>query len=249
MRQRLLLLACVLIGAVGAPVVMAQPSAIAGYGDRLVRCESNDGKNRHCAVDTGGGVRMARQLSRSACVEGSSWGVDRGGIWVTQGCRAEFVTGRGGSEPADRGGRGRVVRCESESGRSNLCVMNTRQGVEMVRQLSRSACIREQHWGWNDRGVWVSGGCRGDFQARAGGDNDQQRGPAGVSGSVRCESNDGQRRHCPLDARGGVRLTRQLSRTDCVEGRNWRVGDAGVWVEDGCRADFEAGSRPRLGDR
>ena len=34
------------------------------------------------------GVRMVRQLSRAACIEGRSWGVDDNGIWVQDGCRA-----------------------------------------------------------------------------------------------------------------------------------------------------------------
>ena len=245
MRPWLLIFAIALAGIVSAPCAMAQYSVPTGGGDQTLRCESGDGRERHCAVDTRGGVRMVRQLSRSACAEGQSWGVERGGIWVAQGCRADFVVGRGGSEPGDRGGRDRVVRCESGSGRSNLCVLDTRRGVELIRQLSRSACIREQSWGWNDRGVWVSGGCRAEFRARGGvrGDDWSEGGPVQGGQSVRCESVDGRVRHCPLQTRGGVRLVRQLSRTACIEGSNWGHDRRGVWVEGGCRADFEAPQR------
>lgn len=238
-----------LVGLVGAPGAFAQPVDDARYGEQVLRCESNDGRERQCAVDPRGGVRLVRQLSRSACVGGHSWGVELGGIWVSQGCRAEFLVGRGGREAVnrgdrgDRGNRGRVIRCESNSGRSNLCTMDTRRGVELVRQLSRSACIREQDWGWNDQGVWVSGGCRAEFRSRGGGrglgGNDGET--AQVEHSVRCESVDGRARHCPVETRGGVRLVRQLSRTACIEGGNWGYDRRGVWVEGGCRADFEAG--------
>lgn len=245
MRQGLLVFAIAMAGIVVAPRAIAQYSGPAAYRVQTLRCESGDGRERRCPVDTRGGVSMARQLSRTACTEGRTWGVDRGGVWVTQGCRAEFVVGRGGSQPGDRGVGGRVVRCESASGRSNLCVMDTRRGVELVRQLSRSACMREQNWGWNDQGVWVSGGCRAEFRSgrdgHAGGWNEGQPGQAGQS--VRCESADGRERRCTLDTRGGVRLVRQLSRTACIEGRNWGYDRGGVWVEGGCRADFQAGER------
>ena len=250
MRQRLLILAVALTGIVTAPGAMAQYSAPDNRGVQTLRCESVDGRERHCPADTRGGVRMVRQLSRSACEEGRSWGLDRAGVWVGQGCRAEFEIGRGGHEWGDRGSIGRVVRCESDSGRSNLCVMDTRRGVELVRQLSRSACIRERNWGWNDQGVWVSGGCRAEFRSRGGGGGGRNdRAPMPGVQSIRCESVDGRQRHCPIDTRGGVRLVRQLSRTACIEDRNWGHDRRGVWVQDGCRADFESGDRhdPRWG--
>lgn len=62
--------------------------------------------------------------------------------------------------------------------------------------------------------------------------------PTTQQGTVRCESEDGRSRHCPADVRGGVRLSHQLSRTDCVQGRNWSYDTSGIWVSGGCRADF-----------
>lgn len=243
MRHGSTVFAIALIGLLGASATMAQYPGSAPAGERTLRCESNDGRERHCLADTRGGVRLARQLSRSACEQGRSWGVDRAGVWVGQGCRAEFLLGAGGSAYGDGGGAGvgRIVRCESDSGRSNLCVMDTRGGVDLVRQLSRSACIRERSWGWSEQGVWVSGGCRAEFRTRGGG---RVGGPAaGGLQSLRCESVDGRKRHCPVDTRGGVRLVRQLSRTACIEGDSWGHDRRGVWVQGGCRADFEVGGR------
>lgn len=172
MLRRPLILALALAGILGAPGVRAQHLGSADLGARALRCESVGSRERHCEVDTTGGVRMVRQLSRSECVEGKTWGVEHGGIWVAQGCRAAFLAGRGGSEPDNGGNSRQVVRCESTSGRSNLCVMDTSKGVELVRQLSRNACIREQNWGWNQQCVWVSGGCRAEFRSRSDGDDD-----------------------------------------------------------------------------
>ena len=61
-----------------------------GYGGRIVRCESNDGRLRRCSLNGQGRAELVRQLSRSMCIEGRSWGSDYGSVWVSQGCRAEF---------------------------------------------------------------------------------------------------------------------------------------------------------------
>ena len=57
-----------------------------------VACESQDGRNHFCAVDLGGGgrARIERQISDSPCREGRTWGFNRAGVWVTDGCRAVF---------------------------------------------------------------------------------------------------------------------------------------------------------------
>jgi hypothetical protein len=57
-------------------------------------CESLDGKRNVCAVDTGRGVGLVKQLSEATCVLNRTWGYDRDGIWVAAGCRAEFVVAR-----------------------------------------------------------------------------------------------------------------------------------------------------------
>jgi hypothetical protein len=58
-----------------------------------IRCESvqSDGYGRkYCAANTRNGVRLVRQIGESACTQGSSWGYDNSGVWVDNGCRAEF---------------------------------------------------------------------------------------------------------------------------------------------------------------
>jgi hypothetical protein len=56
----------------------------------IIRCESNNNARNYCPVNTRGGVRLTRQISGSACTQGSSWGYDNNRIWVDNGCRAEF---------------------------------------------------------------------------------------------------------------------------------------------------------------
>jgi hypothetical protein len=59
----------------------------------IITCSSNDGRRNYCAADTRGGVIMSRQISGSPCRLNSTWGFDNRGIWVDQGCRAEFQLG------------------------------------------------------------------------------------------------------------------------------------------------------------
>jgi hypothetical protein len=68
-----------------------------GWDSRFaVRCGSDNYRYRFCAVDLGGGGRayIDRQISGSACIEGRTWGWNRGGIWVDQGCEAVFTIDR-----------------------------------------------------------------------------------------------------------------------------------------------------------
>jgi hypothetical protein len=64
--------------------------------DFRVTCQSNDFRYRFCQIDIGGGgrVRIDRQLSETACIEGRTWGANRAGIWVDRGCGAVFTVDR-----------------------------------------------------------------------------------------------------------------------------------------------------------
>jgi hypothetical protein len=73
-----------------------------------IRCESEDGSREYCRIPGGWSseVRFSRQLSKSECREGISWGIDRHEIWVDRGCRAEFEVfsrSSGGRPQPDRG--------------------------------------------------------------------------------------------------------------------------------------------------
>ncbi|MEP7339591.1 MAG: DUF3011 domain-containing protein [Acidobacteriota bacterium] len=57
---------------------------------QTVYCESGDMKRHWCSEGIGRTVRLIRQRSEVRCVQGRTWGVDRSGIWVDRGCRADF---------------------------------------------------------------------------------------------------------------------------------------------------------------
>jgi hypothetical protein len=136
-------------------------------------CASDDGRRHFCPVNTSGGVRLVNQRSQSACKQGYSWGYDRKGVWVDRGCRADFFVPaeqRGGGGPGYGPGPGRppynapTINCSSNNGKRNYCSADTSRGVTLVRQISGSACIQGNTWGYDRRGVWVDRGCRADFR-------------------------------------------------------------------------------------
>jgi hypothetical protein len=203
------------------------------YGQRI-RCESHDLRTNYCAADTRYGVRLLRQLSENPCREGRSWGADHRGIWVSQGCRGEFEVARRDHRRDDRYGR---IRCESYDQRTRYCNADTRYGARLIRRLSDASCIQGRSWGWNNRGIWVSRGCRGEFEVRGRygyGDNYPGNGQL-----LRCESEDGRYRACRSDRYArNVQLVRELSRASCDYNRSWGYRNGVVWVDRGCRAEF-----------
>lgn len=131
-----------------------------------------------------------------------------------------------------RGGGRHLIRCESRERRTQRCNVDTRGGVRLLRQLSDRRCVRGSTWGANERGIWVTDGCRGEFEIGY----DYRYGRL-----FRCESVDSRTKNCNADTRYGIRLVRQLSRNACIEGRSWGVTRNGVWVSRGCRAEFSNG--------
>ncbi len=74
------------------------PNDNARLTSQTIRCESNNNARNYCPVDTRGGVRLSRQISGSACTQGSTWGYDNNRIWVDNGCRADFQVSSFGAD-------------------------------------------------------------------------------------------------------------------------------------------------------
>ncbi|HEX2458199.1 MAG TPA: DUF3011 domain-containing protein, partial [Vicinamibacterales bacterium] len=56
-----------------------------------VTCASKVGERTQCAADTSKGVVLARSYSTAACLLGKTWGYDDRGVWVSDGCVADFL--------------------------------------------------------------------------------------------------------------------------------------------------------------
>lgn len=137
------------------------------------------------------------------------------------------------------------VTCASDGGRQVECDMDTRGRVAMKRQLSRAPCVEGQSWGLSRSSVWVKDGCRAVFVNESASGASAPPPPADLRGDsgqlpdeVTCASDGGRQVECPMNTRGRVTMTKQLSHAACVEGRSWGLSRSGVWVKDGCRASF-----------
>jgi hypothetical protein len=218
-----------------------------------VKCESDDGRLRRCNAAGARSVTLVRQISGSACVEGRTWGYDNDTVWVDAGCRAEFRVQTGGSSGGNNQAvyigssqdeDGQTVRCSSDDERRHVCRADTSRGVRLVKQVSGSPCIERQTWGYSRDGIWVDRGCRADFQLGAyGNSGGYWPGQGGNTNArtIHCASDDERRHLCRVDTRGGVRLARQASGSPCTEGQTWGYTSDSIWVDRGCRADFQVG--------
>lgn len=72
--------------------------------------------------------------------------------------------------------------------------------------------------------------------------------PSVADQTIRCKSQNYEYHQCPIDTHGYVRLSRQLSRTECRQGRNWDYDRRGIWVDDGCSAEFVVEDRHHTSD-
>ena len=148
-----------------------------------------------------------------------------------------------------------TISCSSDDGKRHYCSANAPGRPRLVQQRSESACREGYSWGSDDRGVWVDHGCRADFAIEEGRrdwdrdrdrdrdrDHDSYRGDSNGYGQgqvVSCSSDDMHRHYCPADTRGGVELIKQHSDSSCRQGRSWGFDRRGIWVDHGCRADFQ----------
>ena len=78
--------------ALATAIIAASFFAASLQADQIITCESRHQNYNFCPVDTHGYVRLHKQLSnKNACRQGRSWDYDRRGIWVDDGCKAEFM--------------------------------------------------------------------------------------------------------------------------------------------------------------
>lgn len=213
------------------PALAAAQSADDAYQELVTRCESRDGERVYCAMDVRHGAQLVRQLSPQDCIREAGWGVDEAGLWVDQGCRAEFA-------PANARRSGvltrRVVRCESKTRPQSCAVTLKGAPVRVLRQLGLAPCKRDHSWGVRRNEIWVSRGCSADFEIGAA----DGSGFLDLPRQVTCESKKKLRRECGVGVSRRVTLIRQLSSTACEEGISWGWDRDGVWVDNGCRGEF-----------
>jgi hypothetical protein len=233
---------------------MIAPTRAQAQAGGTIKCESWNYQQARCPVPNIVSANLD-QVTGGQCQQNRSWGWDRGGIWVSNGCRGRFSYqtayngGGGGYYPGGGGGGyppsggGVTVRCESWNYQPARCPANTGGGVYLSRRIAGS-CEQGQTWGWDRSGIWVAGGCRADFTVGGGGGGGGGYypggggyNPGGQSFEIKCESWNYQPARCPANINGDVRISQAIA-GNCVLGRSWGWDRAGIWVNNGCRAKF-----------
>ncbi len=133
-----------------------------------------------------------------------------------------------------------AIDCSSRGYNYQRCDVPWRD-AQLVRQLSGSQCIRGRTWGIDRHGLWVDKGCSGRF-VEAGRDGGPWRPGRDWDRRfvVTCGSPQYRYNYCAVDVGGGGRVSirRQTSSSSCIEGRSWGWNRGGVWVDQGCSAEF-----------
>jgi hypothetical protein len=213
-------------------------------------CESKNNQHNECNYRARGEVtvHVNQQLSHTRCVFNDNWGTFDGGVWVDNGCRAEFVVRRPPESRPYRpvGGTLDTITCESKGNGYTHCPVDgiDPSSVHVERQLSRSSCSQGSSWGVSEGetsppGIWVDRGCRATFayRTRGGGSFSSYAGTP-HDFELPCESINGAWNHCHVDQ---VHLARVefIAGTDaCRAYKAWGVDDTGIWVRDNCQGAF-----------
>lgn len=112
--------------------------------------------------------------------------------------------------------------------------MHQRRALTLITVLALAAgpggIAHAQQWPSGNNGGWGSNGGSGGWND--GGWNN------GSGGNIRCESWNYKYARCNADTSGGVRLARVIA-GDCRQGRSWGYSRGFVWVNRGCRAEFQ----------
>jgi hypothetical protein len=137
-----------------------------GAPPQIVNCSSNNGRRNYCGQYGNRDIRLTRQISGSPCIQGQTWGIDRTGLWVDAGCRADFTIGGGGYGPPPGPPPPQIITCSSNNGKRNWCDTGGRRNIQLSRQISGTPCVQGQTWGIDNRSLWVDGGCRAEFRVR-----------------------------------------------------------------------------------
>ena len=212
--------------------------------NNVVTCSSDDGQLHSCRINSDQPIHFVRQRSDAQCVEGQTYGINRGGVWVTNGCRADFAVGN-----------------NYQAGNNGYY---NQQGTYNNGQYDHDRDgYRDQNGNWhprhhrdhdNDRdnnGYYSQNGSynNGQYDRRGAYNNGGyvgagQQHPTVYSGSYKngkstCSSQPGTGPiYCQTDgALSNATITK--SNGQCQRGQNWDINPDGLWVADGCSGEFQ----------
>jgi hypothetical protein len=80
-----------LVTALVVPLLLVANISVRADGTTSVSCASLPGKRQHCAANTSAGILLSHATGSAACLLGKTWGYDDAGVWVLDGCSADFI--------------------------------------------------------------------------------------------------------------------------------------------------------------
>lgn len=186
-----------------------------------IRCGSVPGANNYCRVDTSRGVELVYQHSGFACYYNDTWGYDRNGIWVANGCSATFRIGRPERDSDDDaaaiglgilalGILGAVAADNDDGGHHSSPPPPPPGGYGPGYPPPPPPTDGGYGYGYDDD----------DYEI------------------ISCNSKNNKYKYCPVRVRSHAELVRQRSRNACRFNKTWGYDRRGVWVSKGCRGDF-----------
>ena len=210
------------------------PQSPPAFAQRTITCESRDFSYRYCRVTVRGGVQLKRRTSSGRCNQGSSWGYDKGGIWVDKGCGGQFVVYDRNQDKYDRGDRyGRNRRNRDKYDRDDW------DDDYYGRRRNRRGRYDRDDWNdWND---WDDDYYRRRSRRDRYDRDDYDRNGNRRTYMISCSSTRDRYRLCraAISRYDRVTLKQRLSNSNCQRGRTWGYNNEGIWVDRGCRALFE----------
>ena len=146
--------------------------------------------------------------------------------WRFSDIKRDIATSLAGNRPSNSPAAPSVV-CSSERYRYRECQTGFRGPAVLAENISSTRCIEGQNWGNRGAVLWVDKGCQGRFV-----------GAVRPGETLICESRFGRHSECRTGFTDRVTLTRQISSTVCIEGRNWGQHTGVIWVRNSCGAEF-----------
>jgi Protein of unknown function (DUF3011) len=212
------------------------------FSQSVFTCSSDDMGLHTCRVGPNQGIQFLRQRSDSACVAGRTYGINRDGVWVNNGCRADFQVMQNGYN------NGQYSQQGAWNGHRDRD--NDHDADDQYRHHhDRDYNDGQYNTGTYNNGSYNNGQYNGNNpyyngQYNRGNVNSGQIQYLGRydDGKSTCESQPGQgQTFC--QSGGPFRdayLVKQNGQNPCVRGRNWDVDpNHGLWIADGCSGQFK----------
>jgi hypothetical protein len=216
-------------GLMGLAALLVLSGTMAMAQSNVFTCSSNDGQRHSCRVNTNAPIQFVRQRSEAQCITGQTYGIDRGEVWVTNGCRADFAVVDQGSY--NRGAYNNGDR-DNDNDADDHHHHHHRNG-DYDSTYSQNGSYNN---GYYDR--------NGNYQGPYNQGGRVNSGPIQYygtykNGRTKCSANQGAgQTYCST---GGAlsEATILQQNGNCQRGRNWNINPDGLWVADGCSAEFQ----------